>query len=124
MKCLVFAALLVTACGGSQEPAAAKPKPLMFDRWSPAQASSYDVFVAAEGSVVLMANRISRDDGATWAALDPRVGTLGRVAIQGTTVLLYAPQLGLARWELATDQITAVADAPAFAGERPGGAIR
>lgn len=119
MKCLVFAAAIAAGCGGgSSAPEAAKPKPLMFERWSPAQASSYDVFVAAQGQVVVMATRISRDGGATWAPLDPRLGSLGRVAIDGTTGLLYVPQVGLARWNLATDEITAVAAAPSFAGER------
>lgn len=90
----------------------------MFERWSPAQPSSYDVFVAARGSIILMANRISRDGGATWSALDPRVGQPGRVAIEGTAVFLYAPQLGLARWDVATDQIERIVGAPAFVGER------
>lgn len=116
MKCLVLAAVISTACGGSSAPGG--PRPLVFERWSPAQPSSYDVFVAAQGSVVVMANRISRDGGATWSALDPRVGQLGHVAIDGSVVSLYAPGLGLARWDVASDQITPVADAPAFVSDR------
>lgn len=118
MKRLVFAALLA-ACGSDDPEAALKtPKPLEFERWSPAQPSSYDVLVAARGSVVLMANRLSLDGGATWNPMDPRVGSLGRVAIDGTTVSLYTPQVGLARWDLASDEIAPVADAPPFAADR------
>jgi hypothetical protein len=117
MKRLVLAAV-VAACGSTPESGASRPVPLVFERWSPAQPSSYDVFVAASGSIVLMANRISRDGGATWSPLDPRVGQLGRVAIEGTVVYLYAPQLGLARWDVATGQIQPLPGAPAFAGER------
>ncbi len=118
MKSVVLAAALVMGCGGASESGLETPRPLVFERWSPAQPSKYDVFVAAHGSVVLMTRRISRDGGATWSALDPRIGPLGRVAIDDTTASLYAPQLGLARWDLATDQIVPVAGAPAFAGER------
>ncbi|HEX4420819.1 MAG TPA: sialidase family protein [Kofleriaceae bacterium] len=110
----------LAACGGSSADSdpAKTPRPLVFERWSPAQQSSYDVFVAASGSVVLMASRISRDGGATWAALDPQVGTLGRVAISGSTVFLYSSQVGLARWDLTTDQIAPIGGAPGFASDR------
>lgn len=118
MKSLACVAATVLGCGGMSDSGPATPRPLVFERWSPAQASSYDVFVAARGSTVVMASRISRDGGATWAALDPRLGSLGRVALDGTTLALYAPQLGLARWELATGQLVAAAGAPGFAGER------
>ncbi|HET9622625.1 MAG TPA: hypothetical protein VFP84_14735 [Kofleriaceae bacterium] len=121
MKRSVLAAVCVAAagCGGSPSAdPAATPRPLVFERFSPPQPSDYDVFVAAEGQVVLMSSRISRDGGATWKALDPRVGTLGRVAIAGSTVMLYATSVGLARWDLTTDQITAVAGAPGFASDR------
>jgi len=30
--------------------------------------------MAAQGPFIVMANRISRDGGATWTALDPRLG--------------------------------------------------
>jgi hypothetical protein len=114
----VIAAVIATGCGGSASSAEAIPKPLQLERWSPAQPSAYDVFVAAHGSIVVMTHRISRDGGATWTALDARVGQPGRVSIDGTTAALYAPGLGLARWDLVTDEIAAVTSAPAFAGER------
>jgi hypothetical protein len=46
----------------------------VLERWSPPQASSDDVFVAARGSIVLMSHRISRDAGATWRRRDPATG--------------------------------------------------
>jgi hypothetical protein len=117
MKRLMLA-LLATACGSAADSTAVTPRPLVFERWSPAQPSSYDVLVAASGSIVLMSNRVSRDGGATWTPLDPRVGQLGRVEIDGTTALLYSTELGLVRWDLTTDAITAVGGAPGFAAER------
>src|SRR5688572_18454690 len=87
----VIAAVIATGCGGSATSAEAIPKPLQLERWSPAQPSAYDVFVAAHGSIVVMTHRISRDGGATWTALDARVGQPGRVSIDGTTAALYAP---------------------------------
>jgi hypothetical protein len=119
MRRLLFAfAVVGAACGSAAESGPATPRPLVFERWSPAQPSSYDVFMAADASTVVMANRISRDGGATWAALDPRVGPLGRLALDGTTVYLYTAALGLARWDLTSDQVEPVAGAPAYAGER------
>jgi len=118
MKHLVCVAAIAAACGSSSGSSVTKPRPLVFERWSPAQPSSYDVFLAARGAIVVMANRISRDGGATWSALDARVGSLGRVAIDGTTVFLYASGTGLVRWDLVSDQITTVPGAPAFAAER------
>lgn len=113
MKRLVFA-VAIAACGNLAEQSERVPRPLVFERWSPAQASSHDVFVAAHGSILVMANRISRDGGATWTALPPPLGQLDRVVIEGSTAYLHASELGLARWDLATDQITPIA-APAFA---------
>lgn len=119
MMRLALAAAVLAGCAGSNSAdPAATPRPLVFERFSPAQPSSYDVFVAADGPVVLMATRLSLDGGATWAPLDPRIGTPGRVAIAGSTVMLYATSVGLARWDVASGQITAVAGAPGFASDR------
>jgi hypothetical protein len=119
MRSLLFAVVLA-ACGSTPASGPATPRPLVFERWSAAQPSSYDVFLAAHGSVVVTARRISRDGGATWTPLDPRLGAgqLGRLELDGATVMLHAPQLGLARWNLATDEIVPMSGAPAFAGER------
>src|SRR4029078_3070728 len=94
---------LATVCGSAADSTAVTPRPLVFERWSPAQPSSYDVLVAASGSIVLMSNRISRDGRATRAPPDPRVRQLARVEIDGTTALLYSTELGLVRWDLTTD---------------------
>jgi hypothetical protein len=114
-------AVVLAACGSA--PASSGPeiaRPLLFERWSLAQPSSYDVFLAARGSIVVTAKRISRDGGTTWTALDPGlgIGQLGVLELHGDTVMLYAPQRGLVRWNPATDQIVPSAGAPAFAGER------
>jgi hypothetical protein len=115
MKRLVCAAL-IAACGSGQSGSERIPQPLTFERWSPPQQSSYDVFVAASGSIIVMTNRISRDGGATWSALDPRLGQPDRVVIDGTTAYLHTPQLGLVRWDVTTGAIAAIAGAPGFAG--------
>lgn len=109
-------ALGLAACGSSDSEVL-EPRPLTFERWSPAQQSSYDVFVAARGETIVMATRISRDGGATWAALDPRLGTPARIALDDGGLALYAPGVGLARYDLAAGALTPIA-APGFAADR------
>jgi hypothetical protein len=108
--------VLIAACG-SADSALLEPRPLTFERWSPAQQSSYDVFVAARGETIVMATRISRDGGATWAPLDPRLGTPGRVALDDGGLALYAPGVGLARFDFTAGALTPIA-APGFASDR------
>lgn len=73
--------------------------------------------LASRGDVVIMAHRFSLDAGATWTALDPKLGEPTRVAIVGSeTVALYAN--GLVRWDLATGAIANVAGAPSFTTDR------
>jgi hypothetical protein len=117
MTRLVAVFLVVAACG-DRGPSPETPQILELDRFSPPQHTSYDVFLAARGDVVIMARRISRDGGASWTPLAPQLGELGRVAITGTTVALHSTQLGLARWDLTTDAITPVSGEPAYATER------
>ena len=118
---------LLAACGNAPSPT--EPQKLVFEPYSVPQHTSRDVFVGGAGDVVVMSSRISWDGGATWSALDPRLGQLSRVSVTGPTVTTYASGLGLARWDLATQAITPVAGAPGFAGDRtwrvaPTGALR
>lgn len=120
MKRFVLAAAACTGlvgCGGDPGDSATTPKKLAFERWSPPQHTSRDLFLAARGDVVVMANRISRDVGATWAPLPAQLGALTRVAIVGTTVSTFST-LGLTRWNLATDAITPIAGAPSYVTDR------
>jgi len=112
------ALLLAVAACGEPGPSPSTSQTLELERFSPPQHTSYDLFLAARGQVVIMARRISRDGGATWARLDPQLGELGRVAITGATVTLHASQLGLARWDLATDAITPITGEPAYVTDR------
>lgn len=86
--------LALAACSGSDH---TTPTPLEFVAYSPPQATSRDVFLAASGSTVVMSQRISRDGGATWQPLDAQLGQPDRVAITGNTVMTYAN--GLVRWD-------------------------
>ncbi|MEO8701850.1 MAG: sialidase family protein [Kofleriaceae bacterium] len=109
----------LAACGGnSHDDAALVQKPLVLERFSPPQHTSYDVFLAAHADVIVLQTRISRDAGATWAPIDASLGSIARVAITGTTVATYSTSRGLVRWDLASDAITPVAAAPSFASER------
>jgi hypothetical protein len=111
-----LALLLVAACGTT--PDATTPQTLVFDPYSVPQYTSHDVFVGGSGDVVVMTGHISRDRGATWAPLDPQLGSPTRVAILGTTVMTWTPSRGLVRWDLATGAVTALAGQPVFTGER------
>jgi hypothetical protein len=125
MKLLVpVAAACAAACGSA--PSATTPQILELERWSPPQASAHDVLLAARGDVIVMQRRISRDGGQTWSPLDGRIGELRGVAITGQTMTLYGTQMKLARWDLGSDALTPVGNAPSFAHERtwrvdPGG---
>ena len=110
--------LLAVAACGSPGPSPETPQILELERFSPPQYTSYDVFLAARGDVVIMGKRISRDGGATWTKHAPQVGELGRVAITGTTVALFGTQVGLARWDLTTDALTAIVGEPTYATDR------
>ncbi len=114
----IVAVLLAVAACGESGPSASTPQVLELERFSPLQHTSYDVFLAARGSIVIMAKRISRDGGATWTPHMPQLGELGRVAITGTTVATFSMQLGLARWDLTTDAITAVTGEPGYTTDR------
>ena len=115
MKLLVAAALAACGTPGSTTVATA-PKPLVFERWSPPQPTSHDVFLAARGDVVVMAHRISRDAGATWQPLAAELGEPARVALTDHVLATYAS--GLVRWDLASGAITRVTGAPAFTSDR------
>lgn len=122
---LALVAVGLAACGTAPLPS--EPQSLVFEPVSVPQHTSRDVFVGGAGDVVVMSSRISRDGGLTWRALDPRLGQLTRVAVNGATVTTYAS--GVVRWDLASDAITTVAGVPSFASERtwrvaPGGALR
>ncbi|MBA3451940.1 MAG: exo-alpha-sialidase [Deltaproteobacteria bacterium] len=118
MTRFVAAVLLVVAACGDSGPSPSTPQLLELERFSPRQHTSYDVFLAARGDVVIMARRISRDGGATWTQHAPQLGELGRVAITGSTVATFATQLGLARWDLISDAIQAVTGEPAYTTDR------
>lgn len=90
----------------------------MFEPYSSPQFTSRDVFLAAAGNTVVMANRVSHDGGTTWSPLDPRLGVLTRVEITGSTVTTYAAGLGLARWNVTTEVVMPVVAAPSFASDR------
>src|SRR5687768_9136168 len=77
---ILAAAASASGCG-EHAPSPASPQILALERWSPPQHTSYDVFLAAGAAVIVMSRRFSRDAGATWTNLDPRLGELGRVAI-------------------------------------------
>ena len=113
MKVLAVA-VLCAACGSSASPST--PHKLIFERWSPPQPTSHDIFLAARGDVVVMAHRLSRDAGATWQLLDAQLGTPTRVAITGTTIATYAS--GLVRWDLASGAVTKVAGVPGYTTDR------
>lgn len=102
------------ACGGGVSPTT--PQELELERFSPPQPTSHDILLGSRGDVVVMARRFSLDAGATWQALDPRLGQPTRVAIVGSTVALYAD--GLVRWNLTTDMISQVAGAPGYVTDR------
>ena len=90
----------------------------MFEPYSAPQFTSRDVFLASSGNVVVMANRISRDGGASWSPLDSRLGAPTRVAITGPMVTTYAAGLGLAHWDLTSEAVTAITAAPSFTSDR------
>lgn len=106
-----FFVCLVAACGAESTPAT--PRSLVFAPLSAPQATSRDVFVGGSGDIVVMSARFSRDGGATWSPLDPRLVGLTRVAITGSVVTTYGPGIGLVRWDLATDQLSPIENPPA-----------
>src|SRR5688500_17069522 len=114
MKLVLVAAVVCTACGSSASPST--PHKLIFERWSPPQPTSHDIFLAARGDVVVMAHRMSRDAGATWQPLDAQLGTPTRVAITGTTIATHAS--GLVRWDLTSGAVTKVAGVPGYTTDR------
>jgi hypothetical protein len=110
MKVLVPVAAACAAACGSSASSATTPQILELERWSAPQGSAHDVLLAARGDVIVMQKRISRDGGQTWSALDDRIGELRGVAITGQTMTLYGTQMKLARWDLASDALTAVGE--------------
>ncbi len=117
MTRIALVLVAVAACGDTG-PSPETPQVLELEPFSPPQHTSYDVFLAARGDVVIMAKRISRDGGVTWTKHTPQLGELGRVAITNTTVATHSAPLGLARWDLTTDAITAVSGEPTFVTDR------
>lgn len=113
MKLVCMAVALCTACTADS---ASTPHDLVFERWSPAQPTSHDIFLAARGDIVVMAHRISRDAGTTWQPLAPQLGQPERVAITDGVIATYAS--GLVRWDLASGTVTTVAGAPSYTGAR------
>lgn len=114
MKLAFVTAALCAACGSSASPST--PHTLVFERWSTAQPTAKDIFLAARGDVVVMANRISQDAGATWQPLDAALGEPTRVAITNGVIATYAN--GLVRWDLASGAVTMVSGTPAYATDR------
>jgi hypothetical protein len=114
MKRVLVAAAMCAACGGNGSPAT--PKKLIFERWSEPQPTSHDIFLAARGDVVVLAHRISRDAGATWQPLDPKLGEPARVAITDGVVATWAS--GLVRWDLASGAVTSVTGTPSYGSDR------
>lgn len=120
MRAVVVVSLLL-GCGSASPDRA---QPLELERISPPQFTSHDVFVGARGDIVVLAQRLSRDGGATWQPIDGRLGAIDRVAIDGVVVATYSG--GLVRWNLDTGAVTRVTGAPAYATDRtwrtrPGG---
>lgn len=120
MNRLALASALAIALGGchdapstSELSPAAIPEPLVFERYSPAQHTSRDVFLAARGDVVVLAGRISRDRGVTWEP-SPLVGA-DRVAIHETQLVAYVPGRGLVRYDLAARTVTPIGGVPTYA---------
>src|SRR5678815_2388104 len=111
---LVCVAVLACACGGHDS--ASIPQRLVFERWSPPQPTSYDLFLAARGNIVVLAHRFSRDGGASWEALPAELGAPMRLAITDRAIVTYAS--GLVRWDVASGAIVHVAGAPAYATDR------
>jgi hypothetical protein len=118
MKSLLvpFTAIAAAACGAQTSPST--PQVLELERWSPPQASAHDILLATRGDVVVLQKRISRDGGATWSALDSRIGELKGVAITGQQMTLYGTSTKLARYDLVTNAMTPLAGVPSFTGER------
>jgi hypothetical protein len=114
MKVVFVLAVVCAACGANGS--ASTPKKLELERWSAPQPTSYDIFLAARGDVVVMAHRVSRDAGATWQALDPQLATPTRVAITNGVIATFAS--GLVRWDLASNVVTKVEGAPSYATDR------
>jgi hypothetical protein len=115
MRLPVVVGLLCAACGpGGVSPT--EPQKVTFERWSVPQATSHDILLGSRGDIVVMAHRYSLDAGATWQALDARLGEPTRISIVGSTVALYAT--GLVRWSVADGSITTVGGAPSYASER------
>ena len=109
-----IALALLVGCGGSAS-STSKPEPLVFERFSPPQYTSSDVFVAAKGDVIVLASRWSADGGATW---QPSVlGPIERAAIHGSTIVTFADGK-LVRFDTASKAMTAVASTPAYANAR------
>lgn len=115
MRRIVLAGALATsvaACGTQTSPS--RPDPLVFERYSPPQFTSEDVFLAAAGEVVVLASRISRDGGASWEPSP--FAQAERVAIDGTTVVGYTT--GLVRYDVTTRALVPVAGTPPYASAR------
>ena len=86
----------------------------MFERYSPPQFTSLDVFIAAKGEIVVLASRISRDGGATWETSP--IAQTERVAIHGTTLAAYTTNL--VRYDVTTKLLAQVSRTPAYASSR------
>ena len=86
----------------------------MFERYSPPQFTSHDVFLAAEGEIVVLASRISRDGGETWEASP--IAQAERVAIHGTTLATYTTNL--VRYDVTTKGLVQVSGAPGYTSSR------
>jgi hypothetical protein len=108
----ILAAAVLVGCGSPSS--LSTPEPLVFESYSPPQFTSRDVFLAAHGDIVVLANRISADGGATWEPT-PLAGA-ERVAIHGSVVMSFTSSL--VRYDVTTRALTPVAGAPAYTGAR------
>src|SRR5689334_5741115 len=109
----ILAAAFLVGCGSAPS-SVGTPEPLVFESFSPPQFTSRDVFLAARGDVVVLANRISRDGGATWEPT-PLAGA-ERVAIDGTVVMAFTSSL--VRYDVTSRALSPIAGAPSYAGAR------
>lgn len=116
-RILICACAMLAACSGGGGGSATEPTTLTFEPLSPPQIASDDVLVAGHGDIVITADHVSRNGGATWAPnpTRPLGAVVWTVVASPTTAVMHTVNAGLVRWELATDVATPIAGAPAYA---------
>jgi hypothetical protein len=108
----ILAAAFLVGCGTAPQ-TDGRPEPLVFERYSPPQFTSHDIFIAAHGDTVVLATRISRDGGSNWEPSP--FAQAERVAIHGNIIAGFTNTL--VRYDVATRALTPVA-APSYATAR------